>query len=104
MRIVNVTTTITVPQVRQIALLANLQLNDEELEKLRHQLSAILEFVGKLKAVETGNVDVTSQVTGLENVTREDIVTPSLPQDVALEGTTQKHNGYFKVKAIFEEE
>lgn len=89
--------------VKHIAKLANLPLNPQEEKKFEKQLSEILSYVEKLKEVDTKNVETTSQVTGLENVTREDNPTPSLNQEEALSNTKSKHNGLFKVKAILGE-
>jgi aspartyl-tRNA(Asn)/glutamyl-tRNA(Gln) amidotransferase subunit C len=88
--------------VLHIAKLANLPLKKDEIEKYEKQLSSILEYIEKLQKVNTDNVKETSQVTNLENVTRDDITTPSLSQEEALSNTNNKQNGLFKVKAIFE--
>ena len=89
--------------VLHIAKLANLPLKKEEIEKYEKQLSSILEYIEKLQKVNTDNVKETSQVTNLENVTRDDITTPSLSQEEALSNTNNKQNGLFKVKAILEQ-
>lgn len=89
--------------VGHVAKLANLALKPEEEKKFEKQLSDILSYVEKLKEVDTKNVEITSQVTGLENVTREDETSPSLSQEQALSNTKSQHNGLFKVKAILEE-
>ena len=89
--------------VTHVAKLANLPLKLEEEKKFEKQLSEILSYVEKLKGVDTKNVETTSQVTGLENITREDETTPLLSQEEALLNTKSKHNGLFKVPAILEE-
>ncbi|KKQ28939.1 MAG: hypothetical protein A3H17_04155 [Candidatus Levybacteria bacterium RIFCSPLOWO2_12_FULL_37_14] len=89
--------------VPHVAKLANLTLKPEEEKKFEKQLSDILTYVDKLKEVDTKNVETTSQVTGLENVMREDEPTPSLTQDEALSNVKNQHNGLFKVKAILTE-
>ena len=99
--------------VFHIAKLANLPLTDEENQKFEKQLKETLEYIENLKEVDTKNVEPTSQVTGLENVTREDLAAPSLSQEEALSNskpaspiTSQRgsiHNGFIKVKAIFDE-
>lgn len=88
---------------KRIAKLANLNLRKDEVEKYEKQLSPILEYVNQLSQVSTDNIPETSQTTGLENVTKEDVASPSLSQNQALSNTKSKHNGLFKVKAIFEE-
>lgn len=89
--------------VSHVAKLANLSLTKEEKEKFEQQLSSILSYIEKLNEVDTSAIEPTSQVTGLENVTREDEPKPSLSQEEVLSNTSSKHNGLFKVKAIFEE-
>ncbi|MBI4058588.1 Asp-tRNA(Asn)/Glu-tRNA(Gln) amidotransferase subunit GatC, partial [Candidatus Gottesmanbacteria bacterium] len=95
----------TEEDVKKIATLASLSLTNEEITNYTKQLSSILEYVGKLQKVNTDKVPPTSQVTGLENVFREDIVDHErmLSQEDALSNAPETHNGYFVVKAIFEE-
>lgn len=89
--------------VSHIAKLAQLPLSDEEKKRFEKQLEETITYVENLNEVDTKGVEPTSQVTGLENVTREDIAKPSLTQEEALSNTKSKHNGLFKVNAIFEE-
>ena len=84
-----------------VAKLANLPLKPEEKEKFEKQLSEILTYIEKFNKLHTRNVKPTSQVTGLENVTRDDKTTPSLSQEETLSNTKSQHNGFFRVKAIF---
>lgn len=86
-----------------VAKLANLPLTDEEKKKFEGQLSETLDYVAQLEEIDTKNVEPTSQVTGLENVFREDIVAPSLSQEEALKNAKSTHNGFFRVKTILEE-
>jgi aspartyl-tRNA(Asn)/glutamyl-tRNA(Gln) amidotransferase subunit C len=88
--------------VVNVAKLANLPLKPEEEKKFEKQLSDILTYVEKLKEVDTKNIEITSQVTGLENISRKDASAPSLTQDQALANTSSKQNGSFKVKAVLE--
>lgn len=89
--------------VPHVAKLASLPLKKEEIEKFQKQLSSILDYIKKLSEVETKNVEPTSQVTGLENVTRDDQPNPSLSQEEVLQNAKNRHNGFFKVPAIFKE-
>lgn len=86
--------------VAHVAKLANLPLTEEEKKKFEGQLSSILEYVNKLEEVETKEVEPTSQVTGQENVTREDEASPSLPQEEVIKHSKNTHNGFFKVPSI----
>ncbi len=90
--------------VLHIAKLAKLPLNSTEAKKYEEQLSSILSYIDKLKEVDTKNIQETSQTTGLENVTGEDVTSPSLSQEEALSNTKNKHNGLFKVMAILNDE
>ena len=89
--------------INHIAKLANLPILPSEKEKLEKQLEETLSYVEELNSVDTKNVQPTSQVTDLENVFRDDEAKPSISQEDALSNTKSKHNGLFKVDAIFEE-
>lgn len=65
---------LTKQEVEKIALLARLGLSEEEKETFAKQLSSILDYVEQLKEVDTQGIEPTAQVTGLENVMREDEV------------------------------
>jgi aspartyl-tRNA(Asn)/glutamyl-tRNA(Gln) amidotransferase subunit C len=88
--------------VLHVAKLANLPLTKEDKEKFEKQLQETVNYVEELDKVVTKNVEPTSQVTGLENVLREDVVKPSLSQAEALRNAKTTHEGFFKVDAIFE--
>lgn len=61
-------------EVQHIAKLARLGLKDEEVKKFAKQMNDILGYVEQLQQVDTKDVPLTSQVTGLENVSRKDEV------------------------------
>jgi aspartyl-tRNA(Asn)/glutamyl-tRNA(Gln) amidotransferase subunit C len=94
---------LTEEEVRHVAKLAKLSLTPQEVKKFQKQLSEVLNYIKILKKVKTKGAEPTSQVTGLENVFREDkVVGPSLSQKEVLSGSKSTHNGMFKIKAIFE--
>lgn len=86
--------------VSRVAKLANLPLTDEEKKKFEPQLEETIQYIERLNEVDTEGIEPTSQVTGLENVLREDEVKPSLSQEQALSNAKSTHNGLFKVKGI----
>jgi aspartyl-tRNA(Asn)/glutamyl-tRNA(Gln) amidotransferase subunit C len=89
-------------QVRHIAKLARLNLTDEEISMFAGQLSDIFEYVDQLNEVDTGGVEPTSQVTGLENVTREDEVTTFCdPKDLLECSPLPVEKDQVKVKSVF---
>lgn len=97
---------ITSELVKKITSLARLPVSEENLEKLQKELEATFEYINKIQALDTSKVEETSQVTGLENISREDIVDEKrmLSQTDALANAPSTYKGYFKVKAIFDEE
>ena len=54
-----------------------------------------------MNEVNTDSVEPTAQVTGLENVFREDEVQESLPQEKVMELAPESEGGYIKVNAVF---
>lgn len=89
--------------VPHVAKLANLKISETQIKTFEKQLEKILDYIDKLKEANTSKVEETSQVTGLESVTRNDETSPSLSQEEALSNTKSQHNGLFKVKGIFNE-
>jgi len=89
-------------EVLHIALLARLGLTEAELDRLREQLSAILENFEILQQVDTGDSPPTAQSITLQNVVSDDEVTPSLPQSQVLANAPQKEGNFFKVRAVLE--
>jgi aspartyl-tRNA(Asn)/glutamyl-tRNA(Gln) amidotransferase subunit C len=72
-------------EVKYIAdFLARLELTSEEEIKYSEQLSSILEYIDKLKTVDTSEVSSTFQVGGLSNVWREDEVSNWKPDEIAM--------------------
>lgn len=92
--------------VKHVAKLANLPLSDAQLQQLEAGLSSVIDLVGHIQKLDTANIEPTSQVTGLENVTRPDVVDMSrvLSQEQALSNAKKTDHGYFVVPAIFAEE
>lgn len=90
--------------IAHVAKLANLSLTDEEKSKFEKQLEETVDYIESLSEVDTEGIEPTSQVTGLENITREDEITPSLSQEEALKNAKSTHKGYFKVKGILNNE
>jgi len=94
---------LTIDEVRHVAELARLHLTEEEIERYAQQLSAILDYAERLQEIDTSGVPPTPYVLPLQNVMAEDIPQPSLPNEVALANAPDKANGFFRVRAVFEE-
>lgn len=88
--------------VNHIAKLANLPITQTEEKKLETQLTETLKYVEILQEIDTANLHPTAHVTGLENITREDLPASSLSQEQALSNAKKKYNGFFIVNAILE--
>ena len=58
--------------VLKLAQLARISLTPDEVEKYAEELSAILQYVEQLSAVDVSGLEPTNQVTGLTNVMRKD--------------------------------
>jgi aspartyl-tRNA(Asn)/glutamyl-tRNA(Gln) amidotransferase subunit C len=95
---------LTLQDVEYVARLARLRLSPAELEKMRDQLSNILDHFQMLQQIDVSTVPPTAQVTDLVNVLREDEIRPSLPREQALANAPEQQDGMFRVRAIFEEE
>jgi aspartyl-tRNA(Asn)/glutamyl-tRNA(Gln) amidotransferase subunit C len=89
--------------VEHVARLARLQLGDDELEQIRAQLSAILTYIDKLRALDTAGVEPTSHAVPLVNVLREDEVEPSFPRDEMLANAPDRAGEFFRVPRIIED-
>ena len=94
---------ITRQEVDHVARLARLGLSDEEKERMRAQLDAILTYIDKLNQLDTGEVEPTSHVIPMTNVFREDTVWSCLSQEQALTNAPDRQEGFFRVPRILEE-
>ena len=90
--------------IDHLAKLANLPLTAQEKKTFKKQLTDVLSYISKLNELDTTRVEPIGHITGLENVTRDDETAPSLTRDKVLSSTSRKYNGFFQVKAIFEEQ
>jgi aspartyl-tRNA(Asn)/glutamyl-tRNA(Gln) amidotransferase subunit C len=91
----------TIP-VKHIAKLANIPITEAEEKKLEKAFEETLAVVETLKDVNVTNVEPTFQVTGLENVLREDIVNEAnmFTQAEALANAHETHDGFIVVPQV----
>lgn len=83
-----------------VASLARLEIPDGEIERMREQLGAILEAVGKVSELDLGDVEPTSHPLDLVNQWGEDEPRPSLPREEALANAPDPADGSFRVPAV----
>lgn len=91
--------------IEHIVKLAKLNPSATQIEKFQPQLASVFGYISKIQTLKTNGVMETSQVTGLENVMRDDMVDEKrmLSQDEALRNAKRTHNGFFVVDAVLKE-
>ena len=92
-------------QVAHLARLSRLALDDAELDGLAAQLEDILGAVAKIGEVaDAADVPPTTHAVPVENVSRPDVVRPSLPREAVLAGAPEAEDGRFRVPRILDDE
>jgi aspartyl-tRNA(Asn)/glutamyl-tRNA(Gln) amidotransferase subunit C len=84
-------------QVLHVARLARLELSEDEVTRMTGELSAILDHIEKISALDLDGVPPTSHVVDVPNALRPDEPRPSLPRDVALESAPAVDDEGFSV-------
>jgi aspartyl-tRNA(Asn)/glutamyl-tRNA(Gln) amidotransferase subunit C len=84
-------------QVLHVASLARLHLSEEEVEKLRVELSDVLDHVAKIRELDLADVPPTSHVVAITGTLRPDEPVPSLPVAVVLASAPEPVDGGFGV-------
>jgi aspartyl-tRNA(Asn)/glutamyl-tRNA(Gln) amidotransferase subunit C len=90
------------PEVEAIAALANLELEESELDLFARQLGDILEYANQVQNIDTAGVPPTASVVTSHEADRPDVVRPSLDRTEAL-GNAPDANleaGLFKVPRV----
>ncbi len=96
---------ITRGEVAHLARLSRLALDDAELDGLAAELDVILGAVATISQVtDAADVPPTTHAVPIENVTRPDVVRPSLPRDEVLAGAPMAEDGRFRVPRILDVE
>jgi aspartyl-tRNA(Asn)/glutamyl-tRNA(Gln) amidotransferase subunit C len=93
---------ITREEVKRVALLARLQLSDEEESRLTEQLDNILQYMEKLGRLDTTNVEPLAHAVDIVNAFREDRVTNEPQPESLLANAPDRENTFFKVPKIIE--
>jgi aspartyl-tRNA(Asn)/glutamyl-tRNA(Gln) amidotransferase subunit C len=93
---------LSIDEVRHIARLARLALADDEVERMREQLSSILGHFEVLSEIDTEGVPPTAQSFALTNVERADVPGEPVDRELALEGAPRREDGYFRVRAVLD--
>ncbi|MBI4682284.1 MAG: Asp-tRNA(Asn)/Glu-tRNA(Gln) amidotransferase subunit GatC [Nitrospirae bacterium] len=89
-------------EIEHVALLARLELSDEEKILFSKQVGSIIDYIDKLDKLNTSDIEPTAHVLPLKNVFREDKLNPSLPREKALQNAPGKNDNFFRVPKIIE--
>ncbi len=87
-------------EVRKLALLARLELSDDEVRTLGPQLESILGFVEKLSELDTGDVEPMTTALDVDNRWRSDEQVPGLTRAEALQNAPASDDESFLVPAV----
>ncbi|HET7752487.1 MAG TPA: Asp-tRNA(Asn)/Glu-tRNA(Gln) amidotransferase subunit GatC [Anaeromyxobacteraceae bacterium] len=95
---------LSLDEVRRIAVLARLELSPEEEQLFAGQLSAILDYVEQLEALDVSGVEPMTHALAAGDAAplRDDEVRPSLPIGEVLANAPEREETYFKVPRIIE--
>ncbi len=93
---------LTHDDVRKVARLARLELEDTEIESLSADLSAILGYIEKLAELGTDNVEPTASVVTMQAALRADAVTNTRNPEKTVANAPATRNHYFVVPRIIE--
>lgn len=86
--------------VRKLALLARLEISDEEVDHLGPQLESILGFVAKLSELDTTNVEPMTTALDVDNRWRPDEIVPGLDREAALSNAPAADEECFRVPPV----
>lgn len=90
-------------EVKHIAQLARIGLEDKEIEKLRSDLSAVLDSFAELQAADVSNVEPFELMPGVTNALRDDVAKlPDSDERARIVSLfPRKEGSALKVKAVF---
>ena len=86
--------------VEHVAYLARLGLGEDELTRLEGQLNHILDQYAILARLNTDDIAPTAQTIELENILRDDVVTPSMAVADVLANAPEREGDFIVVPPI----
>lgn len=93
---------LTREEIANIAALARVGIEDDDIEKYQKDLSAVLDYFKELEKLDTENVEPISHITGMHNVLREDrdVDFGSIGKEAILKNAPETKDGSIKVKSV----
>ena len=90
-------------QVKKVAELAKIELNEEEIDKHSSQLEKILEYIDQLEKIDTENIPCTTRAIEVINVLRDDDKKIFKYRDDILDQAPSREDDFFKVPKILKD-
>ena len=90
-------------EVKKVAQLARLELNESEIYQHAEQLEKILEYIKQLEKINTDNVPCTTRAIEVVNVLRKDEKKNYENSEEILDLAPSRENKFFKVPKIINE-
>ena len=87
-------------EVEHVAQLARLGLSEKEIEKMKKDLSLILDYIEKLKEVDISGVDFYVSSAGLKNIMRQDKAERKGYGAKLIKLAPKKEKGYLRTKQV----
>lgn len=91
---------VSLDEVRHLAALSEINLDDNELTSLTTDIDNIVGYINQLDELDTDNVEPTFQLTGLQNVWRDDVIEPQLPREKLLALAPAAEDNQVKVPKV----
>lgn len=95
--------TLSEADVRKVAVLARIDLSDDDARRLTTQLGDVLEYIEQLSEVDIEGVEPMAHAIEQVNVLAEDIVEPSQPRDVMLSNAPRRDEECYRVPPVLGE-
>jgi len=94
---------VTEKDVSYVADLANLELTDQERQRMLKDLNSILDYIDLLNELDTSDVPPMAQVSATDgSAWREDVLVPCLPHADAMQNAPQTDGDFFRVPKVIE--
>ena len=88
--------------IRKLAHLARLEFSEEKEQEMLGDLNKILNWVDKLRELDTENIEPLTHMTAEVNVMREDAAENTVTHEEALLNAPKKDSDYFRVPKVLE--
>ena len=105
---------VTEKDVAYVADLANLELTEQERQRMLKDLNSILDYIDRLNELDTSDVQPMAQISGklvqsdgnqaegISAAWREDVPLPSLRHNEAMSNAPETDGDFFKVPRVIE--